>query len=354
MFYQEYYVPQSAVIGQLQTHLNNIYKVLEKNKFNYRYNKYAPKDRKAIAKEFTQFNNLVNTTFNFDPASQFYFDITKNFEMYTTFMYNPIVYECYNCYNDIKITDIIEKKDKFFRYKKDDMCYREIHFSIPALELLEPREAMACIFHEIGHSFQFPVRLYGYRLEMANVIRKLCKKVGLAYDPDPESTLYKFFGGVAYDFGSSTGDETFADQFATSMGYGQEIATSLAKIDKMNYEYYNKNNSLVWLFPQLIGLLILGLIDEHPNTAQRTSSAIAIMLKESNNPRIPPKYRAALKKKIAQMEEGIEKNNAIEKGDSPLVILQKKIQLLKYDSISDLKKNDLNSIKKNQTIGLDW
>lgn len=104
-------------------------------------------------------------------------------------------------------------------------------------------------------------------------------------------------------------DEKFADAFATSYGYGQELNSFLMKLRSYNYSVgaLDKNIPIFSALKEIYMLpftVVLSGLDEHPIDAARASSTIKQLKKELENDK---SLKPATKKKIEEDIKNIEK-----------------------------------------------
>lgn len=360
MFLQEFYsYNNSTNITNIQKNIIKLSDYLKLKKFSTEKTDYLSKDLDKIADYLTSMQKAMIKEFNFDPASEIKLTISSEFIFETITAYSYEVYD-YGIFSDKKIDDFITCKNGRYKFKTDSLCYCEITLSVKAMELLTPKEIMACFLHEIGHAFQTPMRIYGYRIAAMNTLGSVIGFLDEKYDPKNTPRLIKILASLKHGFDdrnllglfNNQANETFADQFATSYGYGDELASALTVFDDIIYQNEDRNGDLVaTIMDQFFSLIFKA---DHPSTAKRINAAMTILKREAKNPKIPPKYRKDLERKIADMDRQFKRMNKLSFDDSLSVTFKKALALLTYKNPEDITEDDWNNIETNQTLGMDY
>lgn len=270
-----------------------------------------------------------------------------------------------------------------FKYKnKNELKYSEVNlmintgFFIDPKELYKikvnftPREIVAILLHEIGHSFAKSVMpLHNFlntvysclntirqedisEEEKKNIIDSIvsilrhCGKNVL----DSIRLVFKT-GKIAvmnmFTTVNSVNEERYADSFATVYGYGPELSSALIKLDmigqKLNKKYkLNIFDQLLILPLQIFVTLLIFLTDPHPNTCSRLKNNINTLEYEVNNNKgLHPKTKKEILiqiKKINTMLKNINDNDYKYNNGFNLYLL-KTMKILFPDTFSFLMSN---------------
>lgn len=105
--------------------------------------------------------------------------------------------------------------------------------------------------------------------------------------------------------------EHFADSFAALYGYGPELSSGLAKLDKIKDESIEANKIInsIPLIGHMTGLVdflfdhIVSMIDGHPNMNSRIKTTIALLEKDLEDTRVDSKTKTEVKKEIVRAKE---------------------------------------------------
>lgn len=107
--------------------------------------------------------------------------------------------------------------------------------------------------------------------------------------------------------------ERFADSFAASYGFGEELASALHKIggsvtgEPTIDMLYNDIPvfSHVMRLAMIPGMLLLSILDVHPSEETRCASIIKDMRRDLNDPRLDPKLKKQLQKDVDDYEKAM-------------------------------------------------
>ncbi len=166
--------------------------------------------------------------------------------------------------NEVGYIDLKKAKVSGIFSKYTHSIYMDFYFNMTTIGL-SPGEVAAIVLHEVGHAFswyEYSNRLESTNQVMQNVLEELGKKDknleyvyreledGLSMSKEEIDSLlasessvifgYKFFTAVTNkvvsqlpnDKYDETSSEQLADQFCNRFGYGRELVSGLAKINK--------------------------------------------------------------------------------------------------------------------------
>lgn len=360
MILHELYIGnENKNLKTIRTGFEKIGVILKKEYNEPHLSSYTNKEKADIKKTLAEMQKAMISEFNFDPATSFELRFTDSF------VYETITSYCYDILNydftsDKKVTDFISIDGGRYKFKKNNMCYANIAFSTGIYNLLSYEEMMACCLHEIGHSFQVPLRVFNYRIAAMNTLKKYIGKVDSEYDPKATPGFIK----VMADFMKAYNDrnqfliwnnkmnETFADQFAASYGYSRELASALVKLEHENNRFISRRGDD--LLDSVDAMLTFVLGADHPSNIERIQHSIIYMKKLSEDPTIPKKYRDDIKRKIVDMDRLAKEALKSEQGDSIFVACKKALALLTYKEPDEITEDDWNDITINQMNNLDY
>lgn len=117
--------------------------------------------------------------------------------------------------------------------------------------------------------------------------------------------------------------ETFADSFATLLGYGPELQSGLSKIDEIIDDdvHTNKIFSRIPIIGHWIGLNdyvfdhFASLTDGHPNFNARVKTSINLLEKDLNDPRIDKKTKYQVKDDLKKLNKIYDEFNKLSDSD---------------------------------------
>lgn len=120
--------------------------------------------------------------------------------------------------------------------------------------------------------------------------------------------------------------ETFADSFATLLGYGPELQSALSKIDEMIDDGINTNKeySRIPIIGHWLGLNdyvfdhFASLTDGHPNFNARLKTSINLLEKDLNDPRIDKKTKYQVKEDLKKLNKIYDEFNKLSDSDKEM------------------------------------
>lgn len=98
--------------------------------------------------------------------------------------------------------------------------------------------------------------------------------------------------------------ELFADSFATAYGYGNELITSLDKLDKSSSKYYEPKSKIMKFLTDLQNMqleILLALTDPHGSTHERCQECIEKLRWDLKHNDFPPELKQELINEINKM-----------------------------------------------------
>lgn len=212
---------------------------------------------------------------------------------------------------------------------------------------LTPRELTAILLHEVGHNFSHSVMPIHDLLETIKLAIQLRNmetiqlsneenemktdsiKVNLKHNLDKllQNTSNFIQNGKLVLSGVLSSlstvdrerymDEKIADSFATSYGFGKDLSSGLAKLDKYFMNSTDKKvDKLSGIILGTLSMSMIVLFDEHPQDVTRMTSQIEQLEYElENNPGLSKKDKAQMKKDIRGIKTVISQYNTITKSD---------------------------------------
>ena len=244
-----------------------------------------------------------------------------------------------------------EHGKRYYDSSHQYQCY--ICLYIEMIDALTPEELTACVLHEIGHNFDFTITTYIFDMiywatcipggpvtMLFNILRT---QIRFGYDTilswldrtailpilaNLGFTLERFLsvwtgplgklsvvgtilGNIAQSnpvnaaFGFfGFGKETFADSYATSLGYGPYIISMMNKLDTI--DVVTKFGIIPELYTS-IGLgpcaVLLMLVDPHPEAQTRCKIILDDMEKVTKDPDLPKEMRKTVKANYEQCKK---------------------------------------------------
>ena len=212
---------------------------------------------------------------------------------------------------------------------------------------LTPRELTAILLHEVGHNFSYSVMPIHDLLETIKLAIQLrnMETIQLSNEENEMKTdsikvnlkhnLNKLLqntsnfiqngklvlSGVLSSLSTVNRerymDEKIADSFATSYGFGKDLSSGLAKLNKYFMNSTDKKvNKLSGIILGTLSMSMIVLFDEHPHNVTRMTSQIEQLEYElENNPGLSKKDKAQMKKDIRGIKTVISQYNTITKSD---------------------------------------
>lgn len=251
------------------------------------------------------------------------------------------------------ISDVVNISNGKVSFKSKDMCWAEIKLSTSIFmnKRLTSEMIMGGILHEIGHCFEDPIRSLTSRLWYMNDI--MTNTIySIKHDEEFNKKLNSFYVINMANFERMfdyTGNERFADEFATSYGYSEGIVGLLSNIEQKDLHDTNNTNLFAYMVSKIWWVIMhtLFITDPHPLYINRVSSIIHIMKKEAKNENIPIKYRKQLENQISRLEHNIDELYKIKEDDSLSLKLDKFVKKAGYDSLNSMYDWTVDKIKAN-------
>lgn len=318
---------------------------------------------REINKYLSKIITYLYREFRFDPAESVFTLIYSDSMIFETLFgfYNGIP-------KDIKEFATIDEKKQIFKFNTKYAPAINIKVSSSMLfnEEFSPKEIVAGILHEIGHSFEWKFRIYFYELENVEKTLNFLDRINfinLGNDKLQKLSiiLTKIFNNPNYHTfnGNNENDfkeaESFCDQFATIYGYSKELASFLTSIQYYSaIKIYNKDykKETFGIFSKLLynlqdGLVNLLMVKTHPEYGERIRLVIAALQGElNNNKNLTKKQRKILEDKINQINHMVEEALKVNKNDSyPVLSIKEKN---KKDFEKEFKQSDV------KTRGVDY
>lgn len=121
-------------------------------------------------------------------------------------------------------------------------------------------------------------------------------------------------------------DEKFADRFAAMYGYGEELASGLAKIQERGIDrkgaitHYISNCPIIGhlyaLTMIMMKIAILPFVDPHPRTIARALSLTKMLEHDLNDPSIPDSLKIQIRKDLEKINKVIKEKSEYKNSDS--------------------------------------
>ena len=229
-------------------------------------------------------------------------------------------------------------------------CYIALYAQI-FVELL-PEEATALILHEVGHNFDHTITFWMFDMyfwamslpsaPLGPIMAYLRTEVRAGIDTIVKVLDYipivplaknyfmetmKIFGMILGPLGAATTianilnavannpsgaimgglqvhQETFADSYVTSLGYGDAMIHAINKWDTVNYT--TKHGALIEAWTgsgSAAAALMLMFVDPHPEHQSRARKILDDMKNVSEDKNVPPKMRAVIKADYARAKK---------------------------------------------------
>lgn len=358
IFHELYVANESKNLKTFKTYLKKIKDVLSRRNISTSLSAYSDKDKADIQDCIKNMIKAIVGEFNFDKYSNIKLFFSDQFVFETVTGYCDELIN-YNSLSDAQITDFVSIKEGRYKFKTGTTCYTEISLSVAVFKIFSLEEIMACFLHEIGHSFEVPIRLFNYRIAVLKSISKYIPIISNTYNEKNTPMLVKLMADIYMDFDdrnkflipNNRNNETFADEFAVSYGYGKYLASSLLKMEKEDIKYMNTCSILDNLFTDL-GEIVFG--TAHPEDIDRIEHGIMLLKKVYNDPNIPPKYKKSIKNTINDMDRLVKDTFARDPNDSIYVALKKALALYMYKEPDEITEKDWNDITINQMKNVDY
>lgn len=312
--------------------------------------------------------------FNFDPEfSNIELKFTKKF----------VCEIAYGFLNGIpeKVDDLIDmdKKQRKFKFKPAYAPTVTIRLSTSVLfnKLMTPAMIVAALLHEIGHSFEWRLRILYYEVENVESALDFLDKINfINLGKDKLETLAHAYNSVfsprlSHPFtGSGATDwqeaESFCDQFAVLHGYGEELTAFLSWCEKEDIKWFNKKydkkDDVTVLYKLIydISFYLSHIFDTrtHPEYGERIRLiTVALKAELKNNKSLSPREKKILQTKINNIDKQVNEVLKHRVGDSYEVEKTKSRDIEEYNkgmSPEDLKTRGidymLNKHSKTKTL----
>lgn len=307
-----YYFNKFGNLKDIEKYITEIRKLgTDKNKNKNKRIKLLSKIITALYKQF-----------NFDPEySNIELKFTKNF----------VCEIAYGFLNGIpfRVDDLIDmdKKKRKFKFKTGFAPSITIRLSTSVLfnKEMTPPMIVAALLHEIGHSFEWRLRILFYEVENVESALEFLRKVNIfnVSEDNLETIaniynsifspriLHPFLGSGASDWQEA---ESFCDQFAAMHGYGEELVSFLTVCEKDDIKWYNKNydnkNDVGKIYKLVydISFCLSHVFDmrTHPEYGERMRLiTVALKTELKNNKSLSPKEKKILQKKIENIDKQV-------------------------------------------------